>query len=272
MCPRFALSRPAARRGPPDPRAGGPTTARALRLRPEPESRDGSHAHPHGDPGRSGVPGRPCRVRAGDGRRWAEGGNPPIVAPSGDSIQLARPAVPIITAGIARFAIPGPRIGLAQEAAPRQETTMGATEARHALKYRANGLAPSGVMGVWLLAGMLGAGPARADEPGAMPVPPAPRPVPAARKSHGPYLFFSPGGRTTAPPVGPPAAGGGGGGGAVALVQPPARPPYLFFSPGKRPATPAPIGPVARPIPPEAPAPAPPPADARPPEAKDEAV
>lgn len=51
-------------------------------------------------------------------------------------------------------------------------------------------------------------------------------------------------------------------------MQPPARPPYLFFSPGKRPAPAAPIGPVARPIPPDPP----PPVVVRPPDVKPEVV
>src|SRR4051812_27354362 len=107
----------------------------------------------------------------------------------GDSIQLARPAVPIITAGSAESAIPGPQSGSRRMRLHVRRRSMGATESRHALKYRANGLAPSGVMGVWLLAGMLAAGLARAeDEGGKPPVPPQPAPVPAARKSHGPYL------------------------------------------------------------------------------------
>lgn len=126
---------------------------------------------------------------------------------------------------------------------------MGATVPRHALIFRVHRLALAGMTGAWLVAGVLGAGPARAGEPGGALAGPAPSPKPpqanaslpvsATRKTpHQAYLFFLGSKRPSQRPAGAE--------GMQAAAGPPVdaqHPAYLFFTPGKKTAqkTPAPV-------------------------------
>src|SRR4051794_23168181 len=59
-----------------------------IRLRPGPGTARRGPTGADGSPGKPETSGKPCRMGAWDGRGRAEYGNPPIAAPSEDSIQL----------------------------------------------------------------------------------------------------------------------------------------------------------------------------------------